>query len=111
MTKADILRSLRESSAGRLVETSKEPVDDIAVVKWLDGLRRKSTSLREVEIIDWLFDHFSLRPGRFHDRYKEEKPKAEPKGEPKLKVETKEQKPWEKEGISRRTYFRKRKQP
>ena|SRR6516165_2594350 len=104
MTKADILRSLRESSAGRLVETSKEPVDDIAVVKWLDGLRRKSTSLHEVEIIDWLFDHFSLRPGRFHDQYKEEKPKAEPK------VKTEEQKPWEKEGISRRTYFRKRKQ-
>ena len=104
MTKADILRSLRESSAGRLVETSKEPVDDIAVVKWLDDLRRKSTSLREVEIIDWLFDHFSLRPGRFHDQYKEEKPKAEPK------VKTEEQKPWEKEGISRRTYFRKRKQ-
>jgi len=104
MAKADILRSLRESSAGRLVETSKEPVDDIAVVKWLDGLRRKSTSLHEVEIIDWLFDHFSLRPGRFHDQYKEEKPKAEPK------VKTEEQKPWEKEGISRRTYFRKRKQ-
>ena len=107
MSKADILRSLRESSAGRLVETSKEPVDDIAVVKWLDGLRRKSTSFREVEIIDWLFDHFSLRPGRFHDQYKEEKPKAEPK----RKVETEEQKPWEKEGISRRTYFRKRKKP
>jgi len=106
MTKADILRSLRESSAGRLVETIKEPVDDIAVVKWLDGLRRKSTSIREVEIIDWVFDHFSLRPGRFHDQYKEEKPKAEPK----LKVKTEEQKPWEKEGISRRTYFRKRKQ-
>ena len=104
MAKADILRSLRESSAGRLVETSKEPVDDIAVVKWLDGLRRKSTSIREVEIIDWVFDHFSLRPGRFHDQYKEEKPKAEPK------VKTEEQKPWEKEGISRRTYFRKRKQ-
>ena len=104
MTKADILRSLRESSAGRLVETSKEPVDDIAVVKWLERLRRKSTSLHEVEIIDWLFDHFSLRPGRFHDQYKEEKPKAEPK------VKTEEQKPWEKEGISRRTYFRKRKQ-
>ena len=106
MSKADILKSLRESSAGRLVETSKEPVDDTAVVKWLDGLRRKSTSLHEVEIIDWLFDHFSLRPGRFHDQYKEEKPKAEPK----LKVEPEEQKPWEKEGISRRTYFRKRKQ-
>jgi len=104
MAKADILRSLRESSAGRLVETSKEPIDDIAVVKYLEGLRRKSTSLHEVEIIDWLFDHFSLRPGRFHDQYKEEKPKAEPK------VKTEEQKPWEKEGISRRTYFRKRKQ-
>ena len=107
MTKADILRSLRESSAGRLVETSKEPVDDIAVVKYLEGLRRKSTSIREVECLDWLFDHFSLRPGRFHDQYKEEKPKAEPK----LKVKTEEQKPWEKEGISRRTYFRKRKKP
>ena len=107
MSKADILRSLRESSAGRFVETSKEPVDDIAVVKWLEGLRRKSTSLYEVEIIDWLFDHFSLRPGRFHDQYKEEKPKAEPK----LEVKTEEQKPWEKEGISRRTYFRNRKKP
>ena len=107
MAKADILRSLRESSAGRLVETSKEPVDDIAVVKWLDVLRRKSTSIHEVEIIDWLFDHFSLRPGRFHDQYKEEKPKVEPK----LEGKTEEQKPWEKEGISRRTYFRKRKQP
>ena len=107
MSKADILRSLRESSAGRLVETSKEPVDDIAVVKWLEGLRRKSTSLYEVEIIDWLFDHFSLRPGRFHDQYKEERPKAEPK----LKVEIEGQKPWEKEGISRRTYFRNRKKP
>ena len=105
MSKADILRSLRESSAGRLVETSKEPVDDIAVVKWLEGLRRKSTSIHEVEIIDWLFDHFSLRPGRFHDQYKEEEL------EPELKVKTEEQRPWEKEGISRRTYFRNRKKP
>ena len=106
MTKADILRSLRESSAGRLVETSKDPVDDIAVVKWLDGLRRKSTSIHEVEIIDWLFDHFSLRPGRFHDQYKEERPKAEPK----LKQKNDDQEPWKKEGVSRATYFRKRKQ-
>ena len=107
MTKADILRSLRDSSAGRLVETSKEPVDDIAVVKWLERLRRKSTSIHEVKIIDWLFDHFCLSPGRFHDQYKEEKPKVEPK----LEVRTEEQKPWEKEGISRRTYFRNRKKP
>jgi hypothetical protein len=106
MSKADILKSLRESSAGRLVETSKEPIDDIAVVKYLDGLRRKSTSIHEVGCLDWLFDHFSLRPGRFHDQYKEEKPKAEPK----LKPENGDQEPWKKEGVSRATYFRKRKQ-
>lgn len=48
-------------------EKKKEVVDSIRVALYLDGLRRKSTSLEEVACIDWLMNHFNLKPGRKED--------------------------------------------
>ena len=44
----------------------EETIDCVRVSLYLDTLRRKATSHEEVKCIDWIFEHFRERPGRFH---------------------------------------------
>ena len=47
--------------------SKEETIDCVRVGLYLDSQRRKATSHEEVKCIDWIFEHFSKRPGRFHD--------------------------------------------
>ena len=107
MSKEEELKGLRQSVKPPMKPPAeKVPVDCIAASHWLSERKRKATDMRDVEVIEWLFDHFNLRPGRFHDDPKTEivwekkKPAAKPKAEDSA--------PWEKLGLSRRTYFRRK---
>jgi hypothetical protein len=52
MDKEAQLRALREQTGSHSVANGAGKIDDIAVMKYLDALRRKATSIEEVDVID-----------------------------------------------------------
>lgn len=85
MTKEAELRALREITGTNLAHNGPHKaeivrVDDIAVMKYLDGLRRKATSVEEVDIIDVIVkclfhEGINKVTGRLHGERVEEKPR------------------------------------
>jgi hypothetical protein len=104
MDKEAQLRALREltganSPANKLTENANTPdvskPDDIAVMKYLDALRRKAVSIEEVDIIDAIvkalfYQGVNKVTGRVHGRPsplndQEKSPETEQKPEQKSK--------------------------
>jgi hypothetical protein len=113
MDKEAQLRALREltanaanrsanSAANKLTEGANKPdvskpgcdaADDVAVMKYLDGLRRKATSIEEVDVIDVIvkalfYEGINKVTGRVHGRPsplndQEKSPEQELKEKPK----------------------------
>jgi hypothetical protein len=102
MDKEAQLRALRElTGANSNANTANKPdavskpardaADDIAVMKYLDGLRRKATSIEEVDVIDVIvkalfYEGVNKITGRIRGRpspLNEKSPEQEPEEKPK----------------------------
>jgi hypothetical protein len=80
-------------SANRPVVSNPAAVDDIAVMKYLDGLRRKAVSIEEVDIIDVIVKSLFYqgvnkvtgrvhgRPSPLNDQSPEQKSEEKPKSD------------------------------